>query len=122
MTLPLLSSVLADDSSSSLSNDTSGVDTPSFDLNSFLIGELSNPEPNIRRRDDDVTVSDDFNSTLPSPAEDPRHPDVAFARSLVNSCLRAPELEPRNGGECRKTKATLPVLRTPSRSFTIFGN
>ena len=46
------------------------------------------------RTDDvtDVTVSDDDVPTtaLPPTSEDPRHPDVAFAHALVNSCLRAP--------------------------------
>ena len=105
MTLPSLSSVMADDSSSSLSADAPGVSTPSFSLNAFLHGDLSDPEPNIHRHADDVTVSDDFLSTLPPSTEDPRHPDVAFAHSLVNSYLRAPVPDSRNGGGMQQDKS-----------------
>ena len=148
MTLPLLTSVVVDDSSSSLSDDTpgvttppsgvatpppgvatppsgvatpcSGVATPLFNSNAFRHVNLSNPEPNIHRHADDVTASDDFrihrhaddvtasddfHSTLSLSTGDPRHPDVAFARSLVNPCLRAPEPDSRNGGGMPQDKS-----------------
>ena len=105
MTLPSLSSVMADDSSSSLSADAPGVSTLSFSLNALLHGDLSDPDTNIRRPVCDVTVSDDFLSTLPPSTEDPRHPDVAFAHSLVNSYLRAPVPDSRNGGGMQQDKS-----------------
>ena len=105
MTPPLLSSVVADDSPSSSTDDTLGVPTSPFDLNSFLIGDLSSPEPCARRRGDGAAASEDFYSPLPPSTEDPRHPDVAFAHSLVNSCLRAPEPEPGNGGGMPQDKS-----------------
>ena len=155
MTLPLLTSVVVDDSSSSLSDDTPGVATPPsgvatppsgvatspsgvttpppgvaapppgvatplFNSNAFRHVNLSNPEPNIHRHADDVTASDDFRihrhaddvtasddfrSALPLSTGDPRRPDVAFARSLVNPCLRAPEPDSRNGGGTLQDKS-----------------
>ena len=59
----------------------------------------------IHRHADDVTASDDFHSALPLSTGDPRRPDVAFARSLVNPCLRAPEPDSRNGGGTLQDKS-----------------
>ena len=111
MTLPTLSSASVNESSSlSPSGDAPGVSTPPFHLNSLLHGDFSDPATNIQCHTDDVTdvtVSDDDVPTtaLPPTSEDPRHPDVAFAHALVNSCLRAPLPVPKNGGGIPQSKS-----------------
>ena len=111
MTLPTLSSASVNESSSlSPSGDAPGVSTPLFHLNSLLHGDLSDPATNIQCHTDDVTdvtVSDDDVPTtaLPPTSEDPRHPDVAFAHALVNSCLRAPLPVSTNGGGIPQSKS-----------------